>query len=66
VLDGYATISPPQTPDGCTWQDHHHIEGDIHSLMLTYTYGEKVISKPAGIMCWSPCTEEGTVQITFP
>jgi hypothetical protein len=64
-LDAITTIGPPQTPDGCTWQDHHHIEGDIQSLTLTYSYSEMVIEKPAG-PCWSPCTETGTVQISFP
>jgi len=65
-LDGFATIAPPQTPDGCTWQDHHHVEGSIHSLTLDYTYSEMVIAKPPGALCWSPCTEVGTVQVTFP
>ncbi len=65
-LDGFATIFPPQTPDGCTWQDHHHIEGTITSGMLTYSYSEMVIAKPPGTTCWSPCTETGTVQIIFP
>jgi hypothetical protein len=65
-LDGYATISPPNTPDGCTWQDHHHIEGTIQSLMLTYTYSEMVTVAPPGTNCWQPCTETGTIQITFP
>jgi hypothetical protein len=66
TLDGITTIGPPQTPDGCTWQDHHHIEGSIQSLMLTYTYSEMVIVHPPGITCWSPCTEKGTVQISLP
>jgi hypothetical protein len=66
TLDGYVTIVPPQTPDGCTWQDHHHIEGSIHSRTLTYTYAEVVIAKPPGTACWQPCTEQGTVQINFP
>jgi hypothetical protein len=67
TLDAITTIGPPETPDDCTWQDHHHIEGDIHSLTLTYSYSEKVILKPSGVLsCWSPCTETGTVQISFP
>ncbi len=66
TLDGFATISPPETPDGCTWQDHHHIEGVLQSLALTYTYSEMVIESPPGAQCWSPCTEQGTVQIVFP
>ena len=66
TLDGYATIYPPQTPDGCTWQDHHHIEGTIQSLSLTYSYSEMVIAHPPGANCWQPCTETGTVQIIFP
>lgn len=65
-LDGFSTVGPPQTPDGCTWQDHHHIEGSIQSLTLDYTYSEMVIAKPPGANCWSPCTEVGTVQISFP
>jgi hypothetical protein len=65
-LDAFTTIGPPQTPDGCTWQDHHHIEGAIHSLMLTYTYSEMVVVKPPGINCWNPCTETGTVEVSFP
>ncbi len=66
TLDGYVTISPPETPDGCTWQDHHHIEGLIQSLSLAYTYHEMVIASPPGASCWSPCTETGSVQIIFP
>jgi hypothetical protein len=67
TLDSLVTINPPETPDGCVWQDHHHIEGDIHSLMLTYSYSEMVVSKPPGVGgCWSPCTEAGTVAVTFP
>jgi hypothetical protein len=66
TLDGFATMGPPGTPDGCTWQFHHHIEGSIKALMLTYTYAEKVLFGPPGVMCWIPCTETGTVQISFP
>jgi len=65
-LDGFATIFPPQTPDGCTWQDHHSITGSITSGTLTYNYSEMVIAKPPGVTCWNPCTEVGTVKITFP
>ena len=67
TLDAFTDIGPPQTPDGCTWQDHHHIEGDIQSLTLTYSYSEMVIAKPPNVPgCWMPCTETGTVQISFP
>jgi hypothetical protein len=66
VLDGRITIAPPATPDGCTWQDHHHIEGSIPSRMLRYTYSEMVIAAPAGANCWGPCTEAGTVDVSFP
>jgi hypothetical protein len=66
TLDADVTITPPQTPDGCTWVDHHHIEGSIQSLTLDYTYSEMVTVKPPGLTCWNPCTETGTVQIILP
>jgi hypothetical protein len=66
MLDGVMTMYPPQTPDGCTWQYHHHIQGSIQSLMLEYHYSEMVIAQPPNAQCWLPCTEDGTVQISFP
>ncbi len=53
-LDGYVIIPPSQSPDGCTWKMHHHIEGNIPSGMVTYSYAEAVIVKPPGLPCWSP------------
>ncbi len=64
-LDGFHTTSPPNTPDGCTWQEHHHIQGSIPSGRVDYSYSEMVIARPAGAMCWSPCTEVGTIAITW-
>ena len=66
TLDGFATIGPSQSPDGCTWQDHHHIQGVIQSGIVSYSYSEMVIAKPMGANCWNPCTEVGTVKIVWP
>lgn len=64
-LDAYTTTSPPASPDGCTWQQHHHIQGSIPSGHVDYSYSEMVIARPAGTTCWQPCTEVGTVAITW-
>lgn len=64
-LDAITTTPPSQSPDGCTWQEHHHIQGSIPSGHVDYSYSEMVIAQPAGAMCWSPCTETGTVAITW-
>ena len=64
-LDGWAIVPPGQSPDGCTWQMHHHIEGTIPSGTVTYSYSEMVIVTPPGVMCWFPCTETGTVKINW-
>jgi hypothetical protein len=65
-LDAYTTTAPPNTPDGCTWQQHHHIQGNIPSGQVDYSYSEQVIARPPGATCWQPCTEVGTVAITWP
>ena len=65
TLDGFVIIPPTQSPDGCTWKMHHHIEGTIPTGMVSYSYSEAVIVKPPGTNCWSPCTETGTVKIDW-
>ena len=65
TLDGWAIILPSQSPDGCTWQNHHHIEGTIPSGVVSYSYSEAVIASPPAVMCWQPCTETGTVKIKW-
>jgi hypothetical protein len=65
TLDGIAIIGPGQSPDGCTWQLHHHIQGMLPSGMVSYSYAEMVIVKPPGVTCWQPCTETGTVKINW-
>jgi hypothetical protein len=65
TLDGIAVIPPNQSPDGCTWQNHHHIEGSIPSGTMSYSYSEMVLAEPPGSNCWQPCTETGTVQIKW-
>lgn len=53
-------------PDGCTWGTHHHIGGVVSSGTLTYSYSEMVTFKPPNVaFCWSPCTETGTVSVTW-
>jgi hypothetical protein len=61
-LDGVVIIPPSQSPDGCTWQTNHHIQGTISSGVINYSYSEMHIS---GNNCWNPCTEVGTVQINW-
>ena len=61
-LDAVVIQTPPQTPDGCTWQLSHHIDGALSSGTVTYSYSEAVI---AGFNCWQPCTETGVVQINW-
>jgi hypothetical protein len=62
TLDGVVIITPDQSPDGCTWQTNHHIEGLIPSGVVAYSYDEVLLG---GVNCWSPCTEIGTVQILW-
>jgi len=62
-LDGVAVVTGP---DGCQWETDHHIQGNIPSGTLSYGYQEHVVS--AGNppkMCWSPCTETGSVDIQW-
>ncbi len=50
-------------PDGCLWQNDHYITGQIPAGVLTYSYQETLLGQGGG--CWSPCTETGTVEITW-
>ena len=61
-LDGVVIIKPPETPDGCVWQTSHHIEGEVSTGEMSYSYSEMVLS---GDNCWSPCTETGTVSVQW-
>ena len=62
TLDGWAMILPGQSPDGCTWKMHHHIEGMLPSGIVDYSYAEMIVG---GANCWQPCTETGTVKINW-
>jgi hypothetical protein len=59
-LDGIVNFTGP---DGCLWQAAHHISGAIASGQLSYAYAEKLLNPMPG--CWNPCTEVGTVKITW-
>jgi hypothetical protein len=61
-LEGTEIIPPGQSPDGCTWQNTHKIDGVLSSGTVAYSYSEKVLS---GSNCWSPCTETGSVAINW-
>ena len=50
-------------PDNCMWQMDHAIQGSLPSGMLTYTYQETLLDPPQN--CWSPCSEVGTVDVTW-
>jgi hypothetical protein len=50
-------------PDNCLWKMDHAIQGSLPSGTLTYTYQETLLSPPPG--CWSPCSEIGTVAVTW-
>ena len=68
VVDGFVSLDGTASvlgPDGCTWETSHHIEGVVSQGTLSYSYAEAVIVQPPGIDCWSPCTETGTVKITW-
>jgi hypothetical protein len=62
-LDGTAIIPGNESPDGCTWETSHHIEGALSAVTLSYSYSEMVIS--GGMDCWAPCTETGTVAVQW-
>jgi hypothetical protein len=62
TLTGVSTVIGP---DDCLWQDTHVISGVLASGGLTYSYSEKVIDKRGHAQCWQPCTETGTVKITW-
>lgn len=64
TLNGSVIVPPGQSPDGCIWRMDHHIEGDIPSGKLIYSYEESVVDT-LGRRCWSPCTESGTVTINW-
>jgi hypothetical protein len=49
-------------PDGCTWHMTHHIGGKLPDGVLDYSYAEEVV---AGSNCWQPCTETGTVKVSW-
>lgn len=51
-------------PDGCLWRNDHFITGSIPAGTLDYFYEETLLTSPPGD-CWSPCTETGTVSITW-
>jgi hypothetical protein len=61
-LDGTQLIGPMESPDHCSWQMGHLIQGSLSSGALTYSYSETLLS---GVNCWSPCTETGSVQIQW-
>lgn len=66
--NGSVTLTGTQTvtgPDKCIWLDTHVISGVLASGALTYSYSEKVINKNGQSQCWLPCTESGTVKITW-
>lgn len=50
-------------PDNCQWLLEHTIEGSLNSGSLGYSYAETLITMNAP--CWSPCTEIGTVSVTW-
>jgi hypothetical protein len=50
-------------PDQCLWQNDHFITGSIPAGVLSYFYEETLLTQ--GQDCWSPCTETGTVEITW-
>ncbi len=52
-------------PDGCTWEFTHRIEGDLPSGQLAYSYSERVVKQNGRPRCWSPCTEAGSVKVTW-
>ena len=62
TLTGVSTVIGP---DDCLWQDTHVISGVLASGGLSYSYSEKVIDKRGHSTCWQPCTETGTVKITW-
>jgi hypothetical protein len=51
-------------PDGCFWQADHFIDGSIPAGTVQYFYSETLLTMPQGD-CWSPCTEVGTVEISW-
>lgn len=48
--------------DGCFWRVDHFIDGSIPSGTVQYFYQETLLT-PQPNACWSPCTENGTVDI---
>jgi hypothetical protein len=62
VLDGVAQVIGP---DGCLWQNSHHIEGTLTPGPLSYSYDELLLDPMGQEGCWSPCTETGTVEIEW-
>jgi hypothetical protein len=61
-LSGTQIISADVSPDGCVWETTHTIEGALSSGSLAYAYAENFVE---GVGCWFPCTESGTIQITW-
>ncbi len=61
-LEGTEIIGSDRSPDGCVWQTGHRIFGDVSSGMLSYEYTEIFIE---GVNCWRPCTESGTVALSW-
>lgn len=51
-------------PDNCLWQMDHTIQGAISSGMLSYSYGETLLTNPP-FGCWMPCTEVGDVEVQW-
>ncbi|APR76836.1 Flagellar hook-length control protein FliK [Minicystis rosea] len=52
-------------PDKCLWKTTHEIFGNLASGQLGYSYVEEIADPTGPFMCWSPCTEGGTVKILW-
>jgi hypothetical protein len=61
-LTGTATQTDPV---GCLFLNTHTITGVLGTGDLTYSYSEMLIDKRGHNNCYSPCTETGTVKITW-
>jgi hypothetical protein len=68
VTNGVVSLSGTATvvgPDTCLWQTTHTIGGTLSSGALEYAYEEQAIDSPEGVPCWNPCTEFGTVTVSW-
>ncbi len=50
-------------PDNCQWQMDHQIDGYLPSGTINYSYWETLLDNFP--WCWQPCTEVGTVAVTW-